>query len=174
MSSSADRPATHRRRLAPGAAHLIHGYIGVGKTTFARELERSTDGLRFSTDELVLALFGRPESQAGLDVVYPRVFALVDGLWPKIALAGVDVILDSGFWRRASRDRARSTAASFGVPVKLYNVTCRDEIARDRYRELNRKLEDGQFHVSDEMFTDLRSRFEPLDPDEPFTLIETG
>jgi len=33
------------------AAHLIHGYLGAGKTTFARQLERDIPAIRFSHDE---------------------------------------------------------------------------------------------------------------------------
>jgi predicted kinase len=28
-------------------AHLIHGYLGAGKTTFARQLERDIPAIRF-------------------------------------------------------------------------------------------------------------------------------
>jgi predicted kinase len=30
-------------------AHLIHGFLGVGKTTFARQLEGRLPAIRFST-----------------------------------------------------------------------------------------------------------------------------
>jgi len=37
-------------------AHLIHGYLGAGKTTFARQLERNIPAIRFSHDEWMVRL----------------------------------------------------------------------------------------------------------------------
>lgn len=34
--------------------HLIHGYLGAGKTTFARKLEIDTKALRFTLDEWIV------------------------------------------------------------------------------------------------------------------------
>ena len=39
-------------------AHLIHGYLGAGKTTFARQLERDIPAIRFSHDEWMVRLYG--------------------------------------------------------------------------------------------------------------------
>jgi predicted kinase len=39
-------------------AHLIHGYVGAGKTTFARRLEQELPAIRFSHDEWMTRLYG--------------------------------------------------------------------------------------------------------------------
>jgi predicted kinase len=39
-------------------AHLIHGYLGAGKTTFARRLEEELPAIRFSHDEWMTNLYG--------------------------------------------------------------------------------------------------------------------
>ena len=39
-------------------AHLIHGFLGAGKTTFARELEQNIPAIRFSHDEWMTRLYG--------------------------------------------------------------------------------------------------------------------
>jgi predicted kinase len=38
--------------------HLIHGYVGAGKTTFARRLEQELPAIRFSHDEWMTRLYG--------------------------------------------------------------------------------------------------------------------
>lgn len=38
-------------------AHLIHGYIGAGKTTFARRLETELPAVRFTHDEGMARFF---------------------------------------------------------------------------------------------------------------------
>jgi hypothetical protein len=40
------------------SAHLIYGYLGAGKTTFARQLERDIPAIRFSHDEWMVRLYG--------------------------------------------------------------------------------------------------------------------
>ena len=42
-------------------AHLIHGYIGAGKTTLARTLERELPAIRFTPDEEVARRYGENE-----------------------------------------------------------------------------------------------------------------
>jgi predicted kinase len=37
-------------------AHLIHGFLGVGKTTLARQLEQKIPAIRFSHDEWMTRL----------------------------------------------------------------------------------------------------------------------
>lgn len=39
-------------------AHLIHGFLGVGKTTFARQLEERLPAIRFSHDEWMARRYG--------------------------------------------------------------------------------------------------------------------
>ena len=39
-------------------AHLICGFIGSGKTTFAKELQKKTSALRFTKDEWIIRIFG--------------------------------------------------------------------------------------------------------------------
>ena len=39
--------------------HLIHGFIGFGKTTLAKQLEQSLPAIHFTHDEIMLDRFGR-------------------------------------------------------------------------------------------------------------------
>ena len=39
--------------------HLIHGFMGFGKTTLAKQLEISLPAVRFTHDEIMLARHGR-------------------------------------------------------------------------------------------------------------------
>lgn len=35
--------------------HMIHGFVGVGKTTFAKKLQQEVNAVRFSPDEWMIA-----------------------------------------------------------------------------------------------------------------------
>jgi predicted kinase len=156
----------------PGMAtvHLIHGFLCCGKTTFAKELESRTGGIRISLDEWMTELTGDP---VHLDQPFvERIYAQMMRLWPQLAARGLDVILDFGFWRRRYRDEARAKAVAIGASVRLYRIWCSDDVARARCRERNKRL-GASYHVSDEGFEEMRSRFEPLDPDEQHDVVET-
>lgn len=152
------------------AVHLIHGFLCCGKTTFAKELERRTGGVRISLDEWLIALTGdtvRLEQE-----LVERLQAQMEELWPEFVTLGIDVILDFGFWRRQDRDQVRKKAEDIGAATRLYWIHCPDQVARERCRQRN-AAQGGEYHVSDEGFDEMRSRFEPLDSEEEHELIES-
>jgi predicted kinase len=59
-------------------AHLIHGYLGAGKTTFAMGLESETGAVRFTHDEWMRKLYGE-DPPFELFAEYAR---RVVGPWP--------------------------------------------------------------------------------------------
>ena len=152
--------------------HLIHGYLGSGKTTFAKDLERQTGGLRISRDDW---LIGLSQDHVVLDpVLLASLNELLGDLWPRIAAAGADhVILDFGFWTRAARDEARARAAAVGANVVLYDVQCPADVALDRClrRTVNNTTD---YHIDADAFDALRDQFEPLGTDEPAVAVKTG
>lgn len=148
-------------------AHLIHGYIGAGKTTFARELATRLLAVRFSSDEWIARLYAEDESRiADFGVLLDRVEAVQQPVWCRCLQLGVDVVLDQGFWARSKRDRVRELAAGIGADTKLYHVQCADSVAWQRVERRNADLQ-GSIRMSRETFDSLRSRLEPLGPDEP-------
>jgi len=146
-------------------AHLVHGFLGVGKTTFAKRLERSLPAIRFSHDEWMVRFYGT-DPPADLFAGHSRaVTEQIDLLWPRCLELGVDVVLDLGFWSRQQRDQARAIATARGADVLLYRLNCPDHVARARLRARNEKL-DGDLLITEATYDLLRPRFEPLAPDE--------
>ena len=92
-------------------AHLIHGFLGVGKTTLARQLEHSIPAIRFSHDEWMTRLYGDDPPVEHFAELYRRVCQQVEEVWPRCLELGLNVVLDFGFWTRQERDvvRARSS-----------------------------------------------------------------
>nr|WP_281416213.1 ATP-binding protein [Deinococcus aestuarii] len=142
----------------------MHGFIGSGKTTFARRLERTLPGLRFSPDEWLVALYGPDLNAEEFPPAFARVMAVIEAQWTRALDLGVPVILDHGFWGRADRDALRAKAAALGVPLTLYALTLPGGEALRRVRVRN--AQPGALPISDETFRTFRARFEPLDPDE--------
>lgn len=154
-------------------AHLIHGYLGAGKTSFATHLERVVGGVRFSADEWYLRLYAGNEPTAHLEPAWwDRLSSLLNDLWPRLLEHGVDVILDFGFWTRRSRDVARALALAAGAETRLYAVVCTDEVAKARCLSRNADP-DRSFSIDEAAFEALRAKFEPVGPDEVFDLVDT-
>lgn len=146
-------------------AHLIHGYLGAGKTTFARRLESETSAVRFTHDEWMLRLYGEDPPAQRFAEWAERVSSLIEDIWCRCLLAGVDVILDSGFWSRAERDRTRAIVVGLGADVRLYRLSCPDDVAWARIAARN--ADSGRnLYIAANTFGALKARFEPLDDDE--------
>ena len=88
-------------------AHLIHGFIGAGKTTYARQLEQQIPALRFSIDDWMIALYGKNPPAAQFETYHSKTACLIWDVAARTLELGQDVILDFGFWSRKSRDDAR-------------------------------------------------------------------
>ncbi|WP_285115162.1 ATP-binding protein [Leifsonia sp. fls2-241-R2A-40a] len=112
-------PATEMRtsnRVGQRSLLVLYcGLPGSGKTTLAREQERQTGAIRFSTDEWMASL--------GLDYFDPirdSLQARLDTLWRELLARGQSVILEDGTWRRSERDELRRVAHSVDAVTELH------------------------------------------------------
>lgn len=154
--------------------HLLHGFIGSGKTTFARQLEQEKNALRFSPDEWMVALYGDKPAEGKFEEYYQRIDQWI---WVQIerALAlGVDVIFDSGLWKRDDRDRVIARVKALGAAPVLYALQCPFEISRERVLKRTAELPEGQLSIDDNAIHLFWSRFEPLQDDEEAIIIDTS
>ncbi len=113
-------------------AHLIHGFLGAGKTTLARALEQKLPAIRFSHDEWMARLYGIDPPIEHFQEYFRRVSDQIDTVWPRCLQLGLDVVLDLGFWTRRERDAARDKIERIGANACLYHVTCAEHEARRR------------------------------------------
>jgi hypothetical protein len=64
-------------------AHLIYGFLGVGKTTLARQLEHTVPAIRFSHDEWMTRLYGDDPPVEDFPEFCRRVSELLEQVWPR-------------------------------------------------------------------------------------------
>ena len=147
-SSSGDRPLLI----------LFCGLPGSGKTTIARQRERETGALRFSTDEWMADL--------GVDLFDPirdSVHARLDQRWKESLERGQSVILEDGTWKRAERDRLRQVASELNAVTEIHSFDLAfDELWR-RLEIRNANLEHGTAPITRELLADCLLRFEKPD-----------
>jgi len=153
-------------------AHMIYGFVGAGKTTFAKILEKETGALRFSNDEWMIALYGdNPPAEKFADY-HERVTKLLQEIAFKCLKADLDVIFDDGFWSRARRDEIRERIRKAGADFKLYHVKCTEEVMKQRTLKRTGFSEKGAFYIDKAAIETFKKRFEPLGADEEHIVID--
>jgi predicted kinase len=152
-------------------AHLIHGAVGAGKTTFAKQLEADVGALRFTHDEWMSALYGANPPEETFADYHRRVWRLMEPLWIRALSLGIDVVLDFGFWRRRERDDVRAKAQAAGADVLLYHLVSSEAEAWRRIERRNAELK-GSLLITRATFELLCQRVEPLSADEARVTIE--
>jgi predicted kinase len=164
--------AVERSAIRP-IAHLIHGFVGAGKTTFARRLAREQDAVRFTHDAWMHRLYGANPPVDEFRMLWERVDALIWHYAERLLALGVDVVLDQGFWTRAGRDAARVRVAALNARFVLYHVTCPEETMRRRVLSRSQEVPTDSLWINAEAFDLFKARFEPLADDEPHILIKS-
>lgn len=154
-------------------AHLIHGFIGSGKTTYAKKLEKELSALRFSIDEWITQLYGQNPPSDQFDEYHDRASAVIWQVAIRALQLGQDVILDFGFWSRSSRDEARDRIRQVGAQPVLYSVVCSEEAMKARTLARTAQMPGGALHIDKSAFDRLLPKFEPASIDEPHVIVRT-
>lgn len=154
-------------------AHLIHGFVGAGKTTYAVKLEQDLPALQFSIDEWMIALYGQNPPADKFEEYHSRTTSLIWNVAIRALTLGQDVVLDFGFWSRKSRDDARQRLHSIDAETILYCVTCTNETMKTRVLNRTAEMPEHALYIDDSAITAFRKRFEPLNDDEPCRLVRT-
>ena len=145
--------------------HIVFGPLGAGKSTFARQLSKSVNGVRFSIDEWMHRLYG-PDLPTPISLawIFPRVQRCEAQIWHTslhILASGCNVVLDLGFMRETDRTAIRLQAGQAGYPVLSYFVDANRQVRRERV--LQRNVDKGEtyaFDVSGPMFDAMDTGFE--------------
>lgn len=77
--------------------HLMVGFMGFGKTTIAKQLEKNLPAVRLTHDEFMVKLYGRNMPYAEFHSNYNKVDKVLWDLAEKIIKTDTDVIMDYGF-----------------------------------------------------------------------------
>jgi predicted kinase len=148
----------------------VFGFLGSGKTTLAKRLELQHSAVRFTPDEWMARLFGEDPPADTFGDWAAALLDIMQPIWVRCLALGLDVVLDYGFWSRAERDRVRATVEDIGATHALWAVSCSDDEARRRIA-LRNEAAHRSLYIAPATFDLLKARFEPLDVDEPYTVV---
>ena len=111
--------------------HLMCGYIGFGKTTIAKQLEKQLGARRFTPDEVMIELFGTEVGDDFMD----KANKVDEYIWEQIALAvknDQDVIYDAGSWSVDDRKYVMQRLKKLGANALWHQVNCDIDLAKQR------------------------------------------
>lgn len=145
-----------------GYVYMICGKICAGKTTYARSLAKARKAVILSTDEITLALFGQHLGDRH-DEVVARVQKYLLEKSLELLGDGVDVILDWGFWTRASRQSVRDFYHSRGVGFEFHYIDVSYDTWTANITKRNREVADGKtsaYYIDDNLARKFEGLFE--------------
>ena len=154
--------------------HLIHGFVGAGKTTFSKRLENELNAIRFTPDEWMVALYSSNAPAEDFEQLEERIKGLIWKLTERALQLGIDVILDFGFWKRGDRDQARERGRRLNVSLKLYDVQCPEEDITARVLKRTEQMPEGALYIDENAIEEFKRRFEPLDRNWEDSILVTS
>lgn len=142
---------------------LICGRICCGKTTYAKELQQKHRAVILSVDEIMLAIFGQYAGEKH-DAYTEAVKLYLYQKSAELTAAGVDVILDWGFWTRHDRARARAFFGARQIPCELHHLDVDDAVWQARVEKRNAQVsagDDSAYYIDRKLAEKFAAMFEP-------------
>jgi len=147
---------------------LICGKICCGKTTYSERIREKENAVILSVDEIMLSIFGQHAGDKHDEYANNTQKYLFDKSI-EFVNAGVNVILDWGFWTKINRKKAREFYKAQGIEVEFHYIDICDEIWKQRLDYRNKQVELGQtsaYFVDENLANKFASIFEVPDKDE--------
>ncbi len=133
-----------------GTLILVCGLPGAGKTTLAKELELSSQAVRFCPDEWIKAVIKDERDKPELDRLRDPVEQLQWRTAQRLLTLGSSVILENGFWSREERAGFQSQAKVLGARAELHCLTVPKEELWRRIEKRNAGSPDDSFQITRE------------------------
>ncbi|HRR77335.1 MAG TPA: ATP-binding protein [Ruminococcus sp.] len=142
------------------------GRICSGKSIYAEKLRREMNAVVLSVDELTLALFNNEAGEMH-DTYVERAERYFFEKSVQIVQAGIDVILDWGFWTKAERKYAKEFFGSRNIKSELHYIRIDDALWKERITCRNSLVKAGKisaYYVDEELLRKFALIFE--EPEE--------
>ena len=152
-----------------GKVILLCGRICSGKSFYSARLKEQECAVILSTDEATYDLTDNAQGE-GYDAFAARVNDYLLKKSAEIALAGCNVILDRGFWRRSERIDTSEYLRKRNVSFEWHYLDVDDETLRRNIEERNEKVLAGEggccFYVDEGLAAKVQRLFEVPEREE--------
>jgi predicted kinase len=143
--------------------YFICGFVGSGKTTFAKKLATEKAAFRFSIDEWMIPLYGE-HMERGL---FNKRLGILQHLFKASALQMLNlntpVIFDFGFWTKADRASIINWADENSLDYELIYLDVSFEDCCQRVKKRNLEQDPTSYEMTPEMLNLFWSWFEVPD-----------
>ncbi|WNJ97559.1 ATP-binding protein [Vibrio ruber] len=146
--------------------YSICGFIGSGKTTYAKALAKKYGAFRFSIDEWMIPLYGEHMERDVFNHRLSTLKALFEDATLQLLSLGTPVIFDFGLWTRTERQAFQDWASGIGVEHEIHYLDISFDICKQRAMARNTTLEGKSYEMTPEMLDLFWSKFEVPNPDE--------
>ncbi|MFN8592316.1 MAG: ATP-binding protein [Thermomicrobiales bacterium] len=150
---------------------VLCGFIGAGKTTFAKKLAAQTGAVRITKDEWLIQMVGNDPTIDGYADYDARMCGLSRDIAFQLAAKGIDVIIDEGVWEKELRNHLRQRAEDVGAHAVLYYLDTPIETIRERVARRNLTATNDSFSISAELLNHYIQYWEPPSDDEDYVLV---
>jgi predicted kinase len=157
---------------AKSTVYLLCGFIGAGKTTFAKQLEARTGAVRITKDEWLIQMVGNDPTIAGYEDYDSRMCELSRNDALQLAAKGIDVIIDEGFWAKEQRDEMRRRSVEAGAKPVVYFLDTPIDTIRERVARRNMTPAKDSFTISRDLLDGYLTYWEPPGEDEEYVLAD--
>lgn len=147
---------------------LICGKICCGKTTYSEQIREKENAVILSVDEIMLSIFGQHAGEKH-DEYANNTQKYLFNKSIEFVNAGVNVILDWGFWTKVNRNKAKEFYKAHGINTEMHYIDICDETWKQRLAYRNAKVETGEtdaYFVDENLANKFAAIFETPDKDE--------
>ena len=147
---------------------LICGKICAGKTIYAKNIAKNLNAVILSVDEITLALFGQHLGDKH-DEICDKTEKYLYKKALEILSAGINVILDWGFWKRENRQFVTKYFNAHGITVEWHyidvdNITWNKNILKRN--NAIRNNEENNYFIDENIIKKFQDLFEEPEPNE--------
>jgi len=149
-------------------AILLCGKIASGKSVYAQSLCRQENAVLLSVDEITIGVLGGDLGEKH-DEIAERVQQYLFQKSLEMIAAGVNVLLDWGFWTRERRTAARAFYGNHGIVCEFHYIDVSDEIWHRNIDKRNRAVLAGEtsaYYMDEGLMQKLQSAFQKPDRSE--------
>ena len=137
---------------------LICGKMCSGKTTYAKSLIRNNPAVLLSIDEITTIFFG-PYGGDKHYIILDKTRNYLFNKSLEIIEAGIDVILDWGFWKQADRQEAILFYKKNNIIFEWHYVDVSNDICLKNLNKRNHEIKTGKKVTSYFFPEEVASRF---------------
>ncbi len=141
---------------------LICGKICCGKSTYAEKLRKRYNAAVLSVDEIMLSIFGQYIGEKH-DEYCENLQNYLFGKSLKLIEAGINVILDWGFWQRDEREYAKSFYKEHNTECEFHYIDVSDNEWQKRIKKRNETTchcEKNDYYIDENLAKKFGSLFE--------------